>query len=60
MDSQEGLEYGAGADDQGSNHSGGNRWQTAALEPTDFVCTFLDQDEDHLPELYDVNAVEKH
>jgi hypothetical protein len=25
----------------------------------DFVCTFLDNEEDHLPELFDVNAVEK-
>ena len=44
-------------EDDGSQGSGEHRWNAAALDQMEFVCTFLDNEEDNLPELFDTKAV---
>ena len=56
MDSQD---YDDSTHSAGGGAGGGSRWNAAGLDQMDFVCTFLDNEEDHLPELFDVSAVEK-
>lgn len=44
-------------EDGSQEGSGEHRWNTAALDQMDFVCTFLDNEEDNLPELFDTKSV---
>lgn len=43
----------------GSEHSGEGRWHLEDLEEMEFVCTFLENEEDALPDYFDTKKVAK-
>ncbi|CDW79685.1 and ph domain-containing protein 6 [Stylonychia lemnae] len=46
-------------DNQSGNSDNNNRWDEEALKDMEFIATFLDNEEDNLPDMFDIKKIKK-